>query len=338
MGESASIIGRLWRRLWTNPTLGWGLEISPAGVCLARWENGASGLGAVAWRPLPKGALEASPLRENLLRPEEVRAALAGCLESLGRSGGMQSAGRTVDVALAIPDPAARVFFLDFDSLPAQPAQAIPLIRWKLKKSVPFDIETSTVSYVAFRQPGQWQVLAVVSPETIIRQYEALAESLGLRPRFVTLSTLGCLGLVASGDEAAEPGSYLVAKYNPPTLTTAILHEGLVRLFRSVSIGADGESSGTESEPAQALREILEAVHPSVAYFQDNFARPLECVFLCGLGEYSDSVAESLAKELHLPARPLWREQAPPVAGWTGLDTERHLACLLGIARERRRG
>src|SRR3990172_3837816 len=154
------------------------------GIGLWRRGDGSwSRLGAVAWRPLAEGAVEVSPLRENLLRPDEVRQALAGCLESLGRPGGGESASRAVDMALVIPDQAARVFFLDFDSFPNRPALAIPLIRWKLKKSVPFDIDAATVSYLATRGEPGWQVLAVVSPEAILRQYEALAEGLGLKPR-----------------------------------------------------------------------------------------------------------------------------------------------------------
>jgi type IV pilus assembly protein PilM len=319
-----------------NPTLGWGCEISPSGVCLARWDGSSSGLGASAWRPLSEGAVEVSPLRENLLRADEVERALSGCLDSLGRSNGLQSGGRTVDVALVIPDQAARVFFLSFDSFPSKAAQAIPLVRWKLKKSVPFDIETSAVSYLATRGGGEWRVLAVVSPEIIVRQYERLAESLGLKPRFVTLSTLGCLGLLPSDEAEQIKGRFLVVKYSPPWLTTAIVHEGSVRLFRTVSIGSGSGLRGTASE--EALQEILESIHPSVAYFQDNFGMPLEAAFLSGLGEYTEAITDSLTNELHLPARALLRVSAPPAAGWDSLDAERHLAALSGIARVRRRG
>ena len=328
MTQEGSTIGRLWRRVRMNPTLGWGCEISPSGVSLARWDRSASGLGAVAWRPLTEGAIDVSPLHENLLRADEVRGALSGCLDSLGRSNGLQTSGRTVDVALVIPDQAARVFFLTFDSFPNRPAQAIPLVRWKLKKSVPFDIESSTVSYLATRPGREWQVLAVVSPETIVRQYEALAESLGLKPRFVTLSTIGGLGLIPSAESGMAKGRFLVAKYSPPWLTTAIIHEDSVRLFRTVPIGSGGEG---------ALREILEAIHPSVAYFQDNFGMPLEAAFLCGLGEYTETVTDSLSNELHVPARTLFQEAPPPATGLDAVEAERHLAALSGISQVRRR-
>ena len=194
MTQQGNIVGRLWRRMRMNPTLGWGCEISADGVCVARWNGDRSGLASASYRPLTDGAVEVTPLRENLLRTDEVRRALSGCLEALGRSSEMQSPNRAIEVALVIPDQAARVFFLNFESFPSKPSESIPLLRWKLKKSVPFDIETSTISYLATRSAaGQWHLLTVVSPETIVRQYEAIAEDLGMRPRFVTLSTLGSL-------------------------------------------------------------------------------------------------------------------------------------------------
>jgi type IV pilus assembly protein PilM len=318
-----------------NPALGWGCEISPSGVALASW-NGGAGPGTAAWRPLTAGAIEVSPVRENLQRPDEVREALSGCLEALGRPAAATASSHTAGIALIIPDQAARVFFLSFDQFPSQPSEAIPLIRWKLRKSVPFEIDTSTVSYVARRAAAEWEVLAVVSPAVIVQQYESLPESLGLKPRFVTLSTLGCLGLVASSEETSTtaPGgeSYLLAKYSPPWLTTTILHEGSVRLFRTVPIG----SSGTAGSVTDTLREILEAVHPSVAYYQDSFGKPLERAYLCGLGEWGGVLAESLASELQLRTSHLLREPTPVVSGMDSPLAERHLAALMGVSRMRR--
>lgn len=338
-GPSGGLISRLWRRVRMNATLRWGCEISPSGVTVARWNGAGSEPVSAAWRPLAPGAVEVSPVRENLIRPDEVRQALAGCLESLGRIGSAQSSPRPVDIALVIPDQAARVFFLDFDEFPTPPAQAIPLIRWKLKKSVPFDIDTSTISYVARRLAAEWQVLAVVSPEAVVQQYEALPESMGLKPRFVTLSTLGSLGLVDEAEataqnSASEPAaaSYLLAKYSPPWLTTTILHERSVRLFRTNPIGANGAAG----PPRDSLQEILEAIHPSAAYFQDNFGQPLERAYFCGLGDLSDRIADSLLNDLNLQTRHLLQESAPGMTGWDQPQAERYLAALMGIARARR--
>jgi hypothetical protein len=159
---------------------------------------------------------------------------------------------------------------------------------------------------------------------------------------------LACLGLISSSETAgpqSEPSRFLLAKYSPPWLTTSIVYDGSVRLFRTVAIGGNGDASETGSnsgnvpvtESPEALRDILEAIHPSVAYFQDNFGMPLQSAYLCGLGPYTDLIARSLSDELDLATRPLLREAVPTVAGWDAAAAERHVSAILGIARERRR-
>ncbi|HWP85830.1 MAG TPA: hypothetical protein VNN17_11605, partial [Terriglobia bacterium] len=281
-----------WRRWWSHRPLGWGCEISSGGVAVARWNGRGAEPDAAAWRPLAEGAVEPSPLRENLTRPDEVRQAIAGCLESLGRERDGKHSSPLLDAALLIPDPAARVFFLTLEAFPPRPADAIPLLRWKLKKSVPFDMEASTISYAARQEAEGWRILAVVSPQAILRQYEAVVESAGLKPRLVTLSTLGALRLVpaGAGDSSSPPSaSCLVAKFSPPWLTTAILHAGTVCLFRCVAL----ESAGAE-ELANPSRQIVEAIHPAAAYFQDTFGRSLEQAYLCGMESWAGAVADSL--------------------------------------------
>ncbi|MCH7979728.1 MAG: hypothetical protein IH935_12230, partial [Acidobacteria bacterium] len=189
------------------------------------------------------------------------------------------------------------------------------------------------------------QVVAVPTPQAVLQQYETLAESFGFRPRWVTLSTLASLELAetanlkdapggaapaapAEGSNGKTPGlpGVLVAKYSPPGFTTAILQGRHLRLFRTVKVDANGEGL---LSPA----DVLEVLHPSVVYFQDNFEGPLQQAYLCGLGENSAAIAEALEGEMHLKTAPLVQEQH----GGADADRsrwERHFAALLGVARE----
>jgi hypothetical protein len=181
---------------------------------------------------------------------------------------------------------------------------------------------------MAQRTSEEWQVLAAVAPREVIRQYEDLVAGLGLRARFVTLSTVASLGLVPAAHNNSTTESVLVAKYSPPSLTIAILHQGAVRLFRTASIDTDNTG-----DSVQTVQQILEAVHPSVAYFQDHYGASLTRTYLCGLGASSDAIGESLSRELHLPAAPLLEDNE---AAGDPVQSERLLAALMGIARERR--
>jgi len=288
---------------------------------------------AAAWKPIPAGALEASPLRENIREPEPLREALRAALASIGIAPGPDPARRPTDCVLVIPDQAARLFVFSLDSLPKRPAEALSLVQFRLKKSVPFEIESAAVSYQARRQGGQWEVIAVAAPQPVVRQYESLLEAFGLRPRCVALSTLATLGLLSlppSVDSAAGVAGVLVAKYSPPWFTTAILQGGQVRLFRTVGLSAGPGGS-------LAAETVLEALHPSMVFFQDNFSGKLETAWLCGLGDTHALVAELLERELRVETVPLPGDGTLAAAAPDAARQELYFSALLGVLKEHSR-
>jgi len=326
------------RRLWNSPWPVLGCEISTAGVSAARWSWNTGAFEAAAWKPIPAGAIEASPLRENIRESEPVREALGSALAAIGISSGADSARHPADAVLVIPDQAARLFVFSLDTLPKRASDALSLVQFRLKKSVPFDIESAAVSYQAERRGEQWEVTAVAAPQPVVGQYEALLESFGLRPRCVVLSTVATLGLVPQAHQAlaASPSAsaglpgVLVAKYSPPWFTTAILQGGQVRLFRTVGLpaGPDG---------LLAADAVLEALYPSMVFFQDNFSGKLERAWLSGLGDTCPLVAELLGQELPVSSVPL------PANGTLGsavpdpLRQELYFSALLGVVEEHSR-
>jgi type IV pilus assembly protein PilM len=319
--------------LWSTPLPLIGYEISHSGVSVARWSRRSALLDGVSWRPLAPGALEASPLRENIQRPAEVEKALGDALRSVGIDPGAASR-RPMEAFVVIPDQAARLSVLSFETFPKRASEGLLLVKWRLKKSLPFDIESAAISYFVERSGKELQVVAVAAPRTVVGQYEAMAVRFGLRPKWVTLSTLAALELASAG--AAEgPEGILVAKYSPPWFTTAILQGGMLRLFRTVGIAADGDGS-------LPVADALSSVYPSVAYFQDNFHGTLARAYLCGLGANSSAVAEGLERELDLKSGPLVPDVSRLAAAGGGTDAdgyaaERNFASLAGIAREQKR-
>jgi type IV pilus assembly protein PilM len=326
----------LWRRLWNSPWPSLGCEISAAGVSAARWSWNTASVEAAAWKPLPAGALEASPLRENIREPELVREALGAALASIGISSGGDSSRHLADAVLVIPDQAARLFVFSLDTLPKRPSDALSLVQFRLKKSVPFDIESAAVSYQAERRGNQWEVTAVAAPQPVVRQYEALLGAFGLRPRCVVLSTVATLGLVpevqgglAPASSAGLPG-VLVAKYSPPWFTTAIVQGGQLRLFRTVGLPAGPDGS-------LAAETVLEALYPSMVFFQDNFGGKLERAWLCGLGDTRPRVAELLGQELPVEAVPFAANGSVGAAAPDPLRRELYFSALLGVVEEHSR-
>ena len=73
-------------------------------------------------------------LVENNLRQRD--AVCAGIEEALG-----SVAGRTHDVIAIEPDAAVRVFLVEIDTLPSDSEEATGVVRFRLKKSLPFDVD-----------------------------------------------------------------------------------------------------------------------------------------------------------------------------------------------------
>ena len=63
---------------------------------------------------------------------------------------------RLRDVTLVVPDAAVRVLLLDFDQLPAKAAEALPVVRFRLKKLLPFDADEAMVSYQVMSSEKDW--------------------------------------------------------------------------------------------------------------------------------------------------------------------------------------
>ena len=168
----------------------------------------------------------------------------------------------------------------------------MPLLRWRLKKSVPFDMEETVVSWM--RQDGRegnLEIVAAVARQSIIREYEELVSSMDSTAEVVLGSTLAVLPLLE------ERGATLLVRVSGRTLTTVIVQGGNLAVYRSGEMAAD---AGT-IEPQAVLDEIF----PAIAYFQDTWSGMVDRVRLCGFGAREEIFQQALTQELKVPAGPL---------------------------------
>ena len=232
-----------------------------------------------------------SPVETNVTQPAAVQEALRRVLSRVGQIQG--------PVALLVPDPVVRVFILPFDSLPRRAEDALPLLRWRLKKSVPFDVEETAVSWSRQKaRDGGLEVVAAVARRKIVREYEVLLQTVGLQPAVVLSSTLATLPLLG------ERGSTLLMRMNARTLTTAIVRASTLCLYRSTEMPSDASSL----EPKWMLEEIF----PATAFYQDTWGEPIDRVVLAGFGDRRALFEAAIENELKVEARSL--DEAEPAA------------------------
>lgn len=220
-------------------------EISAAGVVAARSPEPGAPLAAVARVDLEEGAVIPSLKPGNIADRVAVIAALRRTLEG---SGGRPNA-RNAELTLVIPDASVRVLLLDFDSLPNKLSEALPIVRFRLKKLLPFDADEAMISFqVMSTSRTVVRVLAVAIPRDVLTEYESLAREAGFEPGAVLPSTVAALASLSEGEGAA-----LVVNAHETGVTTAIVRAGILLLHRSVELAEP--ASATPADLPGALFE-----------------------------------------------------------------------------------
>lgn len=230
------------------------VEVAPEGV-LAAALPGAGQPPVHAFVPLPAGALTPGVAEANIRASEVVAEAIRGALE--------QVSPRTRHVTLIVPDIAVRVFVLDFDSLPAKSAEAVSVLRFRLRKMVPFDVEHAALSHqVLVNDKATIKVLVTVMPGAILAEYEAAVRATGYEPGAILPSSLAALAAV----ESLEP--ILAANLSGHALTTSITSGQDLLLFRTIELPADRETR---------IADVQRSIVVAAAFYEDKLmGRPRE--------------------------------------------------------------
>ncbi|HKD13185.1 MAG TPA: hypothetical protein VKE71_01450 [Candidatus Angelobacter sp.] len=271
-----------------------------------------------AGRASDKGALEVFTMRQlthgtvvpglsgaNIQDASGLRNAVSGALAPL--SGGSK------DVIVILPDASVRVLLLEFDDLPAKSQERDSVIRFRLKKSLPFDVEQAALSCDVRRANGTVQVVAAVSPQEVVKEYEMAFQDAGYSPGVVLPSSLAALGLL----EGVRPT--LMLKVDPGNITVAAAVNEELRLMRTLD-----NPHGESVPPA----ELVEAVLPSIVFFEDTFGARIEQIFVTGIASMDE-----VGPMLHQQTRAEVRELAPRVSSGANLSGDTYEpSTMAGVA------
>jgi type IV pilus assembly protein PilM len=260
------------------------VEIAPEGVLAAALP--APGQPPVfAFEPLPAGVIEPGIAEANIRATDAVVAAIRIALGKVSP--------RTRSVTVVLPDTSVRVFVLDFDSLPAKPVEALPVLRFRLRKMVPFEVEHAGVSYqVLVEKKNELKALVAVIPGPILQEYEAAVRAAGYEPGAVLPSSLAAL----AARESME--AMLTASLSGAALTTSITNGQDLLLYRTLDLPAD---------TALRVEEVQRGIAVAAAYFEDKLqVRPRQ-LYYSGIGsaqDFSRWIDDSELTVTELTARP----------------------------------
>lgn len=269
-------------RLVKDPPPAFLFELSEAGIAFARTRPAGAGP-PMGFQPLEPGVLAISPVHDNVLQPDTFSA-------QLGRIAPMTGPKKRRPAVVVLPDYAARVAVLDFDSFPSGAEDQLSLIRFRLKKTVPFDVDSAAVSYSVQPASGTGSkievVVAVIALE-IIARYEALFRNAGYAPGMVTTSALAALNLY-HGD-----GVNVLAKLSGRILSIMVLNGSRLKLSRCVELNEVNEE------------EILGVLFPTLVYVEDELGTKAQRLLLCGFGNLAGHAGPNWHERLDLAVEPL---------------------------------
>jgi len=274
------VLAPLTRLLEESPPV-YAFEISPAGIAWGIRPQKRGRAPEMDFRALPEGVVTVSPVKENVEQPE----ALASMVAALAPVNGNK---RKREAALVLPDYCARVAILDFESFPSDKNEQASLVRFRMKKTVSFDVDSAALSFHAHKGSGK-KVEAIVAAAAveIVARYEAPFRAAGFVTGFVTTSTLASMNLMP------ESGMSVLAKRSDRALTVAVSEGRHPKLVRCVEL--------TEGH----IGEILAVLLPTFAYAEDELGRRPERMLACGFEDEQAELREDCERELGIKVEPL---------------------------------
>ena len=237
-----------------------------------------------ASEPLPPGAIVPTVAASNLEDRPAAVAALRAVLDRLP--------GRHVRVGLVVPDSAAKVSLVRFESVPTRDGDLEQMIRWQVRKAVPFKLDEAQIAYTpgSHLEGGGREFVVVVMRRDIVEEYESLCVDAGLRPGVVDVATFGLINTGLRWQAVSPDKDWLIVHAAAGYNSVGIVRGDDLVFFRNRA----GKSEG----------DLSDLVHQTVMYYEDRLGGGgITRVLLARSGDAqgTDLIARALSSRLAAP-------------------------------------
>ena len=270
------------------------IEVRPTavGVVRVRRDRRRVSVAAASAMDLPPGTLALSLTQANVADPDRFRQALRGALERAGVLGGAR-------VALVLPDTAARVALVPAVEVPSKkPAEIQDLLRFRLRKSLPFEVRDARIAYAAPGDRPNDAIVVAAAAAAVVDGYEGICRSLGLAPGLVEVAGVA---LARVAFPTGSTGDGLLLNWDEGYLTLMLARDGWPILVRTLA-------GSTATSASDALREVSS----TLVYYRERLGGSgLAGAFVRSTAFPPDEAADALAAAIgFVPA---------VLDAWTGL-------------------
>ncbi len=250
-----------------------GIEISTGILRAVRVSVGGGGRPVVdgyAEKPLSEGILLPSYAKENILDMKRFKETLQ---LTLGTAGAIRG-----DIALSIPDQVVKVSFIELKGVPQKRDEVLKFIKWKSKKSLPYDPEDAKIDYQILK--GGDTAMAVFVKGDVVSNYEEALSALSFRPIVVSTPSLNLFNLFSG--RFGDLRDFAFISVLEDSFAVIIVKGGNIDFHRSKDIGVNDD---------RLLQEIASSL---LYYTSENQDATIRKIFL-----YAAADNEAVMANLH---------------------------------------
>lgn len=242
-----------------------GVEIGPHGVFFALMGRDPSSvrLERVASRQFSPGVLKVSLREPNILEPQVFCDCLVEAHSMLLDKG--------TKFSVTLPDSVGRVLLMDVEGRFKSRSEAIDIIRWKLKKNIPFDPADTHLDYqqLMVRENNEMALLVTMVSRSVIAQYEDIMVGAGFSPTHIDLNIFNLYRSFEKHPALAQ--DYSLISFYGGSLSIMMMNDGVPEFLRIKDL------SGISADDNRVYREICN----SVLAYRDRFPERAPHKALC---------------------------------------------------------
>jgi hypothetical protein len=239
-------------------------------------------------RALPDRGVGSSIFRPNLGAGDEMAGRVRSLLEATGTKPGR--------VSLVLPDNLAKISLISLPERPASARQLDELVRFKLRRAIPFRLEEAVLAHQVLPGDGDGvTVLVALMLRSVVEQYERVLEAAGTRPGLVDLCTPNLYNLCrARMAETSHGGDVGLLNVASGYFSLLIVRDDRLVFYRCKSYAvADGEEAAPVSVEALMTRELTS----SLSYWREKLGgERLSCVLVRAVNGAAETVPDVLGR------------------------------------------
>jgi type IV pilus assembly protein PilM len=272
------------KKIFGSPRPLWACEFTARHVIVAGVDSSHKKVVGKIVEPLPSGSIVGSLGDKNIADIPAVRDLTKDALRQAGHRG--------FEISVVVPDESSRITFVTVESLAGKAEDRDAFIRWKLKKSVPFDVDTAQMAYQVLGphegpEGKGFDVMVALSPRAIVQEYEDLFERLDIHAGYIVPSGVAVMNLYPATTSNTRADDTLFVKIAPDSVATTIFKNHRPRFYRRVTD-----------------MPLYDAVYPTMMYYQDKLGgNVLSNALLCGYDKALNREMDELEDKLGLTVR-----------------------------------